>query len=250
MKRSNIYILLAAALFILGLLLPFLLFQGARPGDGDGAGVVPVRPAVPAGQDGTAPDVAGSDSEKEPVNTSVTGNSAGQTPDNGTAPATEPQKEPQADPSEFTREDAKHAQDKVTVDLGSYEVSVGEEFDVSIELFSPALENLVLYMEFDPAKLSVVPQSGRRVGEAFQQEIEFYTRVQQGKGQAVIISATRPGSKNVNPTAGEVVALFRMRAREAGESTLEFENKHISFTNAVGTDIEEYEILGGTVTAK
>ena len=92
--------------------------------------------------------------------------------------------------------------------------------------------------------MEFVPKSAKPVGKNFVNGIEFYA--DQAKGRMVLIHSGLPGAKNLKAVNGDEIAVFRMVAKKAGETTLTFPPKGVGFTNARGED-EEYEILGGSI---
>jgi hypothetical protein len=147
---------------------------------------------------------------------------------------------------QFTADDAHGANDPIMVNISDYRVAKGDEFEVSVRLQAPALESMTLLMNYDPALLEYLPETARVVGKSFHLGIEFYA--DQQKGRMVLINSGLPGAKNIYPTGNEVIAVFRMVAKEAGQTQITFPESGVSFTNAVGRETTDYKINGGTIT--
>ena len=148
---------------------------------------------------------------------------------------------------EFQADEVETVTGPIYLDFGSYKVRAGEEFDVSIRLSAPSLESVCLYMKYDPELVEGIPASAKKVGQTFRAGIEYYTRKRTDFGEAVIINESRPGSRNLNPSHGEVAVTFRMRALKAGVAQLEFPKELMSFSTAMGDDRDDYEIRGGRI---
>ncbi|OPZ23236.1 MAG: hypothetical protein BWZ02_03286 [Lentisphaerae bacterium ADurb.BinA184] len=149
------------------------------------------------------------------------------------------------DTDEFTAEEAEHAAAPVILDAGRYAVRAGEEFDVTLTLTAPALSNVMLLMEFDPALLACLPASGKRVGWTFRQDIEFYAN--NDKGQLILISQGQPGAKHTRAVVDRPVASFRLKAKAAGQTALKFPAKGVEFTTAKGVAAEAPQLRGGAI---
>ncbi|OGV61815.1 MAG: hypothetical protein A3K18_00520 [Lentisphaerae bacterium RIFOXYA12_64_32] len=171
------------------------------------------------------------------------------------APAAAKTEAPQAaapddprDPAwEFTEADIATAGRGAKVDLGDYQVAVGQEFSFEVGLTAPPLANLMLIMTYDPELLEVLPDSAKAQGNAFRRGIEFYADPKTGR--MALISAGLPGQKNMLAAEGAVVASVRLRARKAGETRIGFIDRGISLTNARLED-EPCEVTGGRIVVK
>lgn len=149
-------------------------------------------------------------------------------------------------PADFTEADLAQCGQGVQIDLGQYEVPVGQEFEVSLALSAPALESLTLCLGFDAEALALVPSSAAPVGTAFRSGIEGYA----GKDgrTLVLIHAGMPGRKNLDAASGGAAVVWRMRALRVGSTRLEVLPRS-GFTNARG-ESETYTVAGGEVSVR
>ncbi|MBN2449688.1 MAG: hypothetical protein JXR77_04825 [Lentisphaeria bacterium] len=151
------------------------------------------------------------------------------------------------EPVEFTEADLADCGLGVTVDLGTYEAAVGQEFDVTVGLLAPALESCALVLKYDPRLVAVVPGTASPVGSQFRVGIECYA--DEAAGRLALIHAGMPGMKNVEAHKREdASATWRMRALKSGTTRLEV-MAGSSFTNARG-EIETFHTAGGEITIR
>ena len=126
---------------------------------------------------------------------------------------------PGTEPSlEFFPEDRELCGKGVSLGLGDYHVSVGEEFTVEVSLEAEDMESFLLVLEYDPKLLAIVPDSAEAVGRVFRRGIEF--NYKQDRGLVAIIHRGTPGQRNLLKANGETAVSFKMTALTEGETKL------------------------------
>gem|GEM_PF-1537615 len=254
-RARDILVVVSLVVVLLAAFAGLLALRRGRPGAGPGAGpsVVPAVPERPgpapldpgrtdAGPTPPVPSGSGADSGKGEAAAAPTGPGA-PAADGASAVGTAWQKRA---PAEFTAEDVAQCGRGVTLDLGSYEVRAGEEFEVKVRLTAPPLESLTLRLQFDSEVVSLVPDSTAPVGPQFRSGIECYAG-RDGRSMA-LIHAGAPGKKNLDAGTGSPAVTWRMRAVRPGTARLEVAPQS-SFTNARGED-EQYSVSGGDVNVR
>ena len=161
-------------------------------------------------------------------------------------PPTVPAEGPEPpDTDEFAQAEVNRAADPVVVDCGQYAAKVDEEFEVTVKMTAPALSNVMLLMEFDPAVVECVADSGKKVGWTFRKGIEFYS--DNAKGRMILISAGPPGAKHTRAVDGQPVASFRMKGKAAGQVAFKFPAAGTEFVTATGTPSKDPQVRGGVI---
>jgi hypothetical protein len=148
--------------------------------------------------------------------------------------------------ADFRAEDVAQCGQGVLIDLGNYEPSAGEEFEVGLRLTGPALESLTLQLRYDKDYLALVPGSVHPAGPQFRSGIECYAG--RDGGTMILIHTGEPGKKNLDAGSGEVAVVWRMKAVQAGGTRVEVSERS-SFTSAEGED-ETFRVVGGEVSVR
>ena len=236
--RAPVFMLVGAAMLALLLGALFWIRSGA-PGipESPEPGKVQVKPAGPA-RGGIPEQRAAAPAKPVPPPPPVAEERA--QPPTGTP---KPIKETE-EGWEFTADDIKASSRKVFLGLGQYRPHSGQEFEVELLLDAPPLESVTLVLAYDPEYLEFVNGSAKSVGRAFRKGIE--ANADASNGRLAFVQVGTPGQKNVLACSNEKVAVFRMRAKKPGNTTLAPADKGVSFTNGQGHD-EEYQVSGGSV---
>jgi len=152
---------------------------------------------------------------------------------------------------EFSAEELADTERPVYLDLGDYQVAVGQEFEVALFLEAPALSSLDLVMVYDKELLEAVEGSEQTHGRVLREGMLF--RINDKTGHVGIFSKDHgglPGKKNLFTARNERIASFRMRAEAEGATTLSFvEDRGISFKNGLGVE-RPHEVFGGRIVIR
>ncbi|NOY80552.1 MAG: hypothetical protein GXP31_06060 [Kiritimatiellaeota bacterium] len=142
----------------------------------------------------------------------------------------------EAESWEFSVEDLAAAVGRtVSVELGTYQVRVGDEFEVHVILDAPPLQAVVLAMKYDPTSVEPIPGSAVSVGPVFRKGVEFF--IQPAQGRMALFCATFPGKKNVLAAAGLEVARFKLRARKKGTTQITADTRGMKCLSGSGDSL-------------
>ena len=243
-RKTVILAVLAGGLALVVLLLSLHFRKKAEsvsPPPGPGK-PVPAVVEGPAPSEVVKPPVAGGDAAKPAVKPVAAA------PDAATPPPVADAGPEPSDTDEFAPAEVKRAADPVIIELGNYVARVGEEFEVAVEMAAPALSNVMLLMEFDPAIVECVADSAKRVGWTFRKGLEFYA--DNAKGRMILISAGPPGAKHTRAVDGQPVVSFRMKGKAAGQVALKFPAAGTEFVTATGTPSKDPQVRGGVISIR
>ena len=121
------------------------------------------------------------------------------------------------------------------MDLGTYRVRVGDEFEVHVRLDAPPLQAVVLAMKYDPALLEPVAGSAVSIGPVFRKGVEFFSQPDQGR--MALFCATFPGKKNVLSAVNAEVARFKLRAKQQGTTQISVDPKGMKCLSGKGDSL-------------